>query len=108
MSLLQGSPAKAAHTDDWLITYADMITLLLCFFVIFFVILSSRKNGPLEAPAAGAATQVAQKAQPKPAPSVQGGLGFLGRPISRIADEVAAEIGQPRRATQVRSIERGC
>ena len=40
-----GMRAPRAHTDDWLITYADMITLLLCFFVIFFVILSSRKNG---------------------------------------------------------------
>jgi chemotaxis protein MotB len=25
----------ASHTDDWLMTYADMITLLLCFFAIF-------------------------------------------------------------------------
>ena len=26
---------QASHTDDWLMTYADMITLLLCFFAIF-------------------------------------------------------------------------
>ena len=23
-----------SHADDWLMTYADMITLLLCFFVV--------------------------------------------------------------------------
>ncbi|HUC69271.1 MAG TPA: flagellar motor protein MotB [Stellaceae bacterium] len=27
----------ASHADDWLMTYADMITLLLCFFVIFII-----------------------------------------------------------------------
>lgn len=50
----QGIRAPRVHTDDWLITYADMITLLLCFFVIFFVILYARKNGPDEAIAARA------------------------------------------------------
>src|SRR5580692_8486925 len=57
-----GTRAQAARTDDWLITYADMITLLLCFFVMFFVILSSRKNGQQEAPAAGAAAHVSPQA----------------------------------------------
>ncbi len=27
--------SQAAHMDDWLMTYADMITLLLCFFMVF-------------------------------------------------------------------------
>ena len=26
------------HIDDWLMTYADMITLLLCFFAIFLTV----------------------------------------------------------------------
>ena len=64
----QGTRAPRAHTDDWLITYADMITLLLCFFVIFFVILSSRKIG-LEEPhtvqVSTPAVHDAHPAQPK-------------------------------------------
>lgn len=27
--------ASSRHIDDWLVTYADMITLLLCFFILF-------------------------------------------------------------------------
>ena len=52
------SGGEAPHTDDWLITYADMITLLLCFFVVFYVILSVRKNAPQEN--GGSAVHVAQ------------------------------------------------
>jgi chemotaxis protein MotB len=29
---------EEAHVDDWLMTYADMITLLLCFFAVFLAI----------------------------------------------------------------------
>lgn len=32
------SQAEDAHVDDWLMTYADMITLLLCFFAVFIAI----------------------------------------------------------------------
>jgi chemotaxis protein MotB len=38
--------AKGSHTEDWLITYADTITLLLCLFVI---ILSVRSSGAVDA-----------------------------------------------------------
>jgi flagellar motor protein MotB len=34
----------ASHIDDWLMTYADMITLLLCFFVVFIIMSHSGKN----------------------------------------------------------------
>ncbi len=30
--------SENAHVDDWLMTYADMITLLLCFFAVFLAI----------------------------------------------------------------------
>jgi flagellar motor protein MotB len=39
----------ARHTDDWLMTYADMITLLLCFFVIMLFIAHARQQ-PIVAP----------------------------------------------------------
>jgi flagellar motor protein MotB len=34
----------ASHIDDWLMTYADMITLLLCFFVVFIIMSHSGKH----------------------------------------------------------------
>lgn len=37
------------HADDWLMTYADMITLLLCFFVIFLIVTLAKKDGPHKA-----------------------------------------------------------
>ena len=104
----QGMRAPAAHSDDWLITYADMITLLLCFFVIFFVILSSRKNGQEEIFAVNAPTltvhdtgptqpreSLARAAQPDPK------IYTLNKPENSetsLAEEAAARIGQPLRA----------
>jgi chemotaxis protein MotB len=35
---------QPGHADDWLMTYADVITLLLCFFVVFLIVSVSQKN----------------------------------------------------------------
>jgi flagellar motor protein MotB len=103
-----GIRTAPTHTDDWLITYADMITLLLCFFVIFFVILSSRKNGQEETYVAHVLAPIvhdnrptqqqeilARATQPDPKMSAFNKVGNSG---NSLADEVAAKIGQPLRA----------
>ena len=95
----------ATHTDDWLITYADMITLLLCFFVIFFVLLSSRKNGQEESHTAQISEPMAQDTRPaklhesltrtapsEPSISVSGAFADAR---NNLADEAAARIGLP-------------
>jgi flagellar motor protein MotB len=103
----QGMRAQADHTDDWLITYADMITLLLCFFVVFFIVSSSRKNGQQEAPAAGEAAQMTQiTPAPKLPHLVQHELTLhdfdeFVHPMVNIADEVATRIGKPSHWTHV-------
>jgi len=95
----------ATHTDDWLITYADMITLLLCFFVIFFVLLSSRKNAQDEPFAAQVLALRAQDARPtklhetstraaRPEPNISMSDAFADSRNS-LADEATARIGLP-------------
>jgi len=46
--------ARPLHTDDWLITYADTITLLLCLFIVLLSV-TSKQGGP--APATNAPPQ---------------------------------------------------
>ena len=61
----------ASHVDDWLMTYADMITLLLCFFVIFIIVSHSAKNlqKPLPVPPMPAVTaQIPPSVQRPPRP----------------------------------------
>ena len=53
--------AQTKHTDDWLITYADTITLLLCLFV---VLLASQTHKPVLAQAAMPPVPVEQSVAP--------------------------------------------
>ena len=98
----QAARAPRAHTDDWLITYADMITLLLCFFVIFFVILSSRRSGPQEAYAPQVTAHEIQPLQPKNAVPLAAtseaeiaAFNSFDESGNRLAAAVAARIGHP-------------
>jgi chemotaxis protein MotB len=57
----------ASHADDWLMTYADMITLLLCFFAIFMLMQSAKKL-PHHARPAPMLAAVTAPLPPAPAP----------------------------------------
>lgn len=64
-----------SHTDDWLMTYADMITLLLCFFAIFLSISIPRKDLP----------QKLTVAQAIPLPMPRAGLVESNQPLHDLA-----------------------
>lgn len=42
----QRRPLRTRHADDWLMTYADMITLLLCFFAMVLTVFMAKKDAP--------------------------------------------------------------
>lgn len=56
---------KVGHADDWLMTYADMITLLLCFFVLFAAISISQKKNAAKVPVANREEKAPESAKPE-------------------------------------------
>jgi chemotaxis protein MotB len=66
---------QASHTDDWLMTYADVITLLLCFFAIFLSVSIPPKDAPQKAQISRPVEQPA-----KPPDVLMANLPLCGRP----------------------------
>jgi chemotaxis protein MotB len=64
--------AQPSHADDWLITYADMITLLLCFFVILLIATVSKKDSAKTEPGSHIVREVVEEKQvPETVPELQ-------------------------------------
>jgi flagellar motor protein MotB len=76
----------ASHIDDWLMTYADLITLLLCFFAIFVTVSLPK----IEAAQKAQIAKVIEQPVKPPETILEGNLPFHGRaqadfPTDRIA-----------------------
>lgn len=92
---------RATHTDDWLMTYADMITLLLCFFAIFLSVSLPQEQARQAAHAADVARPPEIVNAPpldNPPPAAQAGQEknqndeALGQPLPKSVPDISASL----------------
>src|ERR1700730_12358903 len=67
--------ASPGHADDWLMTYADMITLLLCFFAVFLSVSVPKRSPdaqlqPMILQSSGAPEDVEENTPIQPSPHI--------------------------------------
>jgi len=79
------------HSDDWLMTYADTITLLLCLFVVYFIVSTARKEVSQTAPLVLARPTAEAVALFSPLPQI---------PADSVARPEPAPIDPPRSAVE--------
>jgi flagellar motor protein MotB len=86
--------ASPGHADDWLMTYADMITLLLCFFAIFLAVTVQKQAVPQRTQAVRAIVVPAE-----PAHFLEGDLPLHGLPrADRPTEDYVPEAAVPTKA----------
>src|ERR1700730_9083694 len=86
--------ASPGHADDWLMTYADMITLLLCFFAIFLAVTVQKQAMPQRTQAVRAIVVPAE-----PVHFLEGDLPLHGLPrADRPTDDYVPEAAVPTKA----------
>jgi chemotaxis protein MotB len=96
---------RSGHADDWLMTYADMITLLLCFFVIFLIISISKKSAVYEVAALVPPPPPLYAPPPEPEPAVADVIVPLEREVPVLPTEAAVATITPPVAVPAPALE---
>ena len=98
---------KVSHADDWLMTYADMITLLLCFFVVAALASISQKANTPKVDAAQKVETPVQAPNPTEARLHLPGPDEMKKPESSIpVDEKKTEKSEPSETVDAAPVDR--